>query len=122
MAGVLALLAAACGGSPVTGPPSTGEVATPLCRLQASAGSAPIDEVVTVFWDGTHQALHDLAAEVEGVDRGTAAELLRAKAQVEELLGTTGSTDPRRLSEAVARLVEATAAGREQLGREAVRC
>ncbi len=81
------LLAAGCGAdgragaSAADGPEADALLA--LCRVAASLADGEVDVAEATFEDGAHETLHEVAHELEEVDRAAAATLLEAKAKVE---------------------------------------
>jgi hypothetical protein len=111
VATALALLVAGCGRSTPTEPRGTGPYASAyrgLCHAAADARRGNVALARTVFYDQSHQPIHQLAAatEAEAGDRAVAGRLLEAKQPVEaQLLGQpTGhfSADFDRLTKAMA--------------------
>lgn len=78
-----------------------------LCQSREQAGNA--EAARATFFDESHQALHELAMELEGTDRRTAAELLEAKAKVEVALDRLSTSSLRQ--EVLAELIEVTRTG-----------
>lgn len=74
----LALSTASCGDSPLPDDPYVSAVSG-LCDASTRAEMGELDLARQAFYDTAHRPLHDLAAEVAGVDRGLAARLLEAK-------------------------------------------
>lgn len=81
---LIAMLATACSGEPAPeGPadPSPAERAIlGLCEIR---DASDLRTAETVFHDRSHETLHQLAADVEEVDRSAAADLLTAKQRIE---------------------------------------
>ena len=79
-----------------------------LCASASAAAADDLREALGLFLNRAHTGLHEIAADLEGIDeRRTSARLLEAKNAVEVSLparGPTASTDLREL-------VDATAAG-----------
>jgi|SRR5688500_3311914 len=71
------------------------------------ARDAQPDEARALFFDRAHGPLHVLADEVADQDRGTAADLLEAKQEVESMLDSEAGAD---LNRSFGRLVDATVA------------
>lgn len=114
------LVFSACGGDaskPATDQESPyDELVGDLCESLSLATDGDVTGAQRVFEDRVHGPLHDLAADVQEVDRGAAADLLVAKNAVEQRFEATpeqaGVTkDLRSLSEAVGRSVEALGQG-----------
>lgn len=87
---LLLLFVTACGdgtpssGSAVTDPYSA--LLADTCETLDLAGDGDVKGAERVFENRVHGPLHDLAAEVEDVDRDVTADLLVAKNDVEEAL------------------------------------
>lgn len=82
--------------SPTTTPSPTQEGTGPegfaliaLCEVETDLKQGEIDRAAATFEDEVHETLHELADEVEAVDREVSADLLVAKAKVE-----AGFADP----------------------------
>lgn len=81
---------AGCGGGSTSVDPYR-LAASALCDAAARAKEGDLLGAEEVFYDSSHQRLHDLAAEVSNTDRAVAARLLEAKETVESGLGGDGS-------------------------------
>lgn len=113
---VAVAVTAACGGdgAPVSG---TGDLER-LCEMQEV--TVP-DEFRELFEGPVHQALHDLADDLQEADlRPVAGDVLEAKQGVEAALAA--APDPHDLSERLTTLVGATSRGLAALGRPALSC
>lgn len=85
-----------------------------LCQARQQAGDAA--SARATFFDESHQALHELAIELEGTDRGDAARLLEAKARVEVALDRPSTSSLRQ--EVLDDLIEVTRSGLRSLSIE----
>lgn len=114
--GAVLLIATACSdATSSSGGPTRFESAfAGLCRSLVQAGD--VSAARATFFDRSHQALHELAAELETVDRAAAGRLLEAKARVEAALEQDSSDGMRR--SALRDLVRATRAGLGELSVE----
>jgi hypothetical protein len=102
------------------GRPAAGSAAIEgLCRIE-DEGLADRDRASAIFYDRAHDALHELAAEVEDVDRAAAARLLVAKERVEQALG--GDPLPETFLDELRALRRAVAETLDALGEEAPGC
>lgn len=108
---VLLVLAAACGDDAAADPLVDAHVA--LCE----AGDRPA-EARELFFDRSHEALHEVARRLDDVDRAQAAALLEAKQRVESGLERPG---PNLLGD-IARLAEVYRASLGRLAIEASPC
>jgi hypothetical protein len=95
--------------SPTTTPSPTSEGTGPegvaliaLCEVETDLEQGDIDQAAATFEDEVHETLHELADQLEAVDRKVAAALLVAKAKVE-----AGFADPSVQAPALRRAVEA---------------
>lgn len=91
-----------------------------VCTAAADARNADVEAARQVFYDTAHQALHELAADAQRVDRPVAAHLLEAKQAVE-----AGLDAPATAGELTARLEElgvATLAALAATGDETSHC
>jgi len=119
----LGLALGACGGGrsrPATATAGAAAAATGdflaaeagLCQARAEAASDPKAARAT-FFDRSHQGLHAIARELEGVDRAAAARLLEAKQAVEA--DFTGEASPAKLRDDLGVLSDTTRAGLDRL-------
>jgi hypothetical protein len=81
------------------------DAAAALCSAKRQAAADPL-AARRVFYEGAHDHLHDLARQVQQVDRPIAARLLEAKQRVEHDLDA--SATPQRLAGDLDRLLAAT--------------
>lgn len=119
-AGVLiavASTATACGGGSTSDDPYR-FAASGLCEASARAAEGDFDGAEDEFYDTVHQPLHELAAELSGVDREIAARLLEAKEAVESGLDGSGSG----LGDAFGVLVAATDEALTATGYDPISC
>lgn len=79
-----------------------------LCAVRAQAETDPAG-AATTFDDEVHEALHELAAEIQPVDPAAAADVLEAKERVESDFAEGAPAG--QLGEDLATLLEATTAG-----------
>ena len=107
LAAALLVLAVACGGSDEPPDPLVDAHAA-LCE----AADRP-DQARALFFDRSHEALHEVARRLDGVDRAQAARLLEAKERVESQV-TAPTSD---LSADILRLADVY---RTSLGRLAI--
>ncbi|MGH9268649.1 MAG: hypothetical protein ACRD0D_10795 [Acidimicrobiales bacterium] len=121
---IVAALIGACGtgdsgsaSDTASRPRVAGGVIEGLCRARQQAGDDPGAAKAT-FFDTAHQGLHELARSLEEVDRGAAADVLRAKQMVEADL----ETEDRDLATDLDALVAETSAGFDALGLPAPSC
>jgi hypothetical protein len=77
-----------------------------LCDAQVLVSDGKISDAAEVFEERTHAFLHELADEVQDVDRGAAARLLEAKERLEEALAAP-RTDPGGVAEIITELQRA---------------
>ena len=108
---VLLVVAAACGDGGTEDPRVDAHAA--LCEAAARPERAR-----ELFFDRSHDALHTVARDLEGVDRAQAAELLQAKEKVESGLGAPGPS----LEDDLARLADVYRASLGRLAIEAPPC
>jgi hypothetical protein len=80
-----------------------------LCDAQVLISDGKISEAADVFEDRTHAYLHELAEEVQDVDRAIAAELLEAKERLEVALDAPQASDPAAVAVSIAELQRALA-------------
>lgn len=64
-----------------------------LCAAADAAAGGSVEDARDVFFDRSHQGLHDLAASTSEEDRTAAASLLESKQGVESMLRAAVSTD-----------------------------
>ncbi|MGH2764498.1 MAG: hypothetical protein ACRDKA_01080 [Actinomycetota bacterium] len=65
-----------------------------LCDAQVLASEADVRRAADVFDRETHAYLHELAAELQEIDRAAAADLLEAKQRLESALADPAGADP----------------------------
>jgi hypothetical protein len=65
-----------------------------LCDAQVLVSDGNISDAAEVFEERTHTFLHELADQVQDVDRRAAARLLEAKERLEEALADPRGADP----------------------------
>lgn len=108
-------LTAACGGSTSAG---GSEDLERLCEAQQATGA---DDFRELFEGPAHQALHDLADDLQRADlRPVAGDVLEAKQAVEAALAADPVPDD--LSDRLTNLVGATSRGLAALDRPALSC
>jgi len=78
-----------------------------LCQAREQARDA--ESARAVFFDESHQALHELAINLQDTDRAAAAELLEAKARVEATFDRPATSSLRK--EMLDDLIEVAQAG-----------
>lgn len=103
-------------GGPID-PPTAERAILGLCEVGRTADPSAAEDV---FHDRSHDALHGIAAAVEEVDRGVAAELLTAKQRVEADLASDRL--PSAFPAHVDDLLDATRRALEALGVPAPPC
>jgi len=120
---VLGAFIGACSRAPEEGSegsspaPSYVAAVSSLCSLQGSTSS---EDARATFFGFAHEGLHELARQLEGVDRRSAARLLEAKARVEEDLALDEL--PIRFERDVADLARAGGEGVGALGGIPISC
>lgn len=110
----VALTGCADGGA-APAPPSSREAAwnsayQGLCKAKAAADDGDVVAADGIFMTDSHGPLHDLASAGSNGHRATAARLLEAKAEVEELLAVTNLEAADALGELQLRTAELIAA------------
>lgn len=113
----LVLVLAACGGDddgaePAAGDAASRDAATALCTARDQART-DVKKARTTFYDRSHDALHDIARDLDPVDRATSGRLLEAKQQVET--GLDADPPPAGLVDDLQRLADVTRAGLARL-------
>lgn len=104
LAGVLLL--SGDGGDTSTDPPSNlEETLLGLCAASSEAAEGSVEDAGDVFYDRSHQGLHDLAAQASDEDRAAVTRLLETKQRVEALL--RGGASPGELRSQLRRLLDA---------------
>ncbi|MGH9187719.1 MAG: hypothetical protein ACRD0U_18210 [Acidimicrobiales bacterium] len=88
-----------------------------LCLARQQAGD-DFGAAKATFFDAAHEGLHELARSLEDIDRGAAADVLRAKQVVEADL----VTEDRNLATDLDTLLAETSAGLDVLGLPAPSC
>ncbi len=118
------VIGSSCAGADhfVSSPRQSDEASAPvvladLCAAQDASGDPA---AVHMAFARVHGPLHDLARDVEGRDRQTAARLLEDKQQVESALDRSPERD--RLAMQVADLVESTRRALQAVGSPAPPC
>lgn len=110
---VLGFVLAACGGVP-------GDVSD-LERLCQAQDAATVDEARELFEGPTHQALHDLAEDLQAAElRPVAGDVLEAKQAVEAAFAS--DPVPEDLQERLTFLIQATGRGLAVLDESALSC
>jgi hypothetical protein len=113
---LLALTLAACsdqaGGSEV----GLQRASQGLCDAQVLAVESNVPRAATVFDREAHGFLHELAADLEEVDRAAAAGLLEAKQRLEAILADPVRADPQEVAVLITELQRALRDGAEAAG------
>jgi hypothetical protein len=87
-----------------------------LCDAQVHAFEANVRRAAEVFDAESHAFLHELAADLEDVDRAAAADLLEAKQRVERALQDSARSDPQEVVTLIAGLQRTLADAAEAAG------
>ena len=87
-----------------------------LCDAQVLAFESNVPRAATVFDREAHGFLHDLAADLEEVDRAAAAGLLEAKQRLEAILADPVRADPQEVAVLITELQRALRDGAEAAG------
>jgi hypothetical protein len=95
------------------------DAAVALCEAARQAGP-DVNRARTTFYDRSHDALHAIARDLEGLDRPLTGRLLEAKQAVEA--GFDAEPPPPDLPDRLSRLASATRAALQPLGLEVPPC
>lgn len=87
-----------------------------LCDAQVHAFEANVRRAAEVFDAESHAFLHELAADLEDVDRAAAADLLEAKQRVERALQDPAGSHPQEVVTLITGLQRALADAAEAAG------
>ncbi|MGH2696672.1 MAG: hypothetical protein ACRDIW_06745 [Actinomycetota bacterium] len=87
-----------------------------LCDAQVLAFESNVPRAASVFDRETHGFLHELAADLEEVDRAAAAGLLEAKQRLEAILADPVRADPQEVVVLITELQRALRDGAEAAG------
>jgi hypothetical protein len=87
-----------------------------LCRVAVLVSEGRTREAGEAFEDRVHAMLHEVAAATEEVDRDAAAELLRAKQPVEDVLLSSRPVDPQTTGQRITQLQRALLEASRALG------
>jgi hypothetical protein len=109
--------------SPAQAPPSSpqGRAFLSLCEVRSAVAAGDAESAEATFEDDAHDTLHEIAHELEEVDRRAAAALLVAKSKVEAGFAEP-EPDVEELERDVAALLEATSDGMAALDLDVPGC
>jgi len=122
MALVLALAAVACSDEVGGREARLQRASQGLCDAQVHAFEANVRRAAAVFDAESHAFLHELAADLEDIDRAAAANLLEAKQRVERALVDPIRSDPQEVILLLAGLQRALGEAAEATGLPAPLC
>ena len=113
---LLALTLAACSDQAGGSEAGLQRASQGLCDAQVLASESNVPRAASVFDREAHGFLHELAADLEEVDRAAAAGLLEAKQRLEAILADPVRADPQDVVVLITELQRALREGAEAAG------
>jgi hypothetical protein len=113
---LLALTLAACSDQAGGSEADLQRASQGLCDAQVLAFESNVPRAASVFDREAHGFLHELAADLEEVDRAAAAGLLEAKQRLEAILADPVRADPQEVAVLITELQRALRDGAEAAG------